>query len=224
VEEAPAVAEEGSGLHRDRVAALLDLVALICCAFGTELVLVSGHCPAGETCLVSGAAGAGLFGVGFAVAAGALVLGSAVRTLGSLGLAIGIGGLAAGARGGDWVALVIGGEFAATGALLLAARRWTIRRWRRREREDRRLWLTGRPGLVVVLDVDDAGRRAGRSRWGTLVLRVDPGDGAERYTVEVDLPFGPAERPRPGQVHAVRIDPGDPRRLVLGPRETATDG
>ncbi|HET9653839.1 MAG TPA: hypothetical protein VFP72_00660 [Kineosporiaceae bacterium] len=207
-----------AGSRRSAYTLALNLASLVLCTIGTDLVLVSGYCPAGRSCLAAGSAGAAAFGAGFACAAGALVAGGALVALGVLSLAAGMGGLAASVQGAGWVGGVIGGEFFANGIILLLAWRWTLRRRARFERERARLWVEGRPGRAVVVDVDDAGRRSGRSRIVGLLLRVDPGDGGERYTVEVDHHVGAEVPPRAGDLHEVRIDPDDPGRIALGDR------
>jgi hypothetical protein len=67
--------------------------------------------------------------------------------------------------------------------------------------------------------VDDAGRRSGRGRIVTLELRIDPGNGGERYDVQVEHLVAPGEQLQPGDLHLVRVDPGDRTRLVIGPKE-----
>jgi hypothetical protein len=195
----------------------LNLGSLVLVTAGTELVLLSGYCPSGKSCVVSGSVGATAFAVGLICTVGALLLGSALLALGVLSLAAGIGGLAAAVQGAGWVGGVIGGEFFANGVILLLAWRWSTRRRERLERERARLWVSGRPGRAVVVDVDDRGRRTGRSRVVGLVLRVDPGDGGERYTVEVDHEVGHQGVPEPGELREVRIDRQDPSRVAVGP-------
>jgi hypothetical protein len=205
--------------RRARYLTLLSVVGLVGEPVGTYLVLLSGYCPAGRSCLVSGSVGAGFVSVGLLAVIGVGVLGSLLLASGLAFLGVGAGGLAAGAQGAGWVGMVIGGEFFAMGLVFLGVQQWQLRQRRRADREDAALWAAGRPARAVVLDVDDAGRRAGRGRVVSLVVRIDPGDGGERYDVQLDHRIAPGEQPQPGDLHPVRLDPADPTRLVIGPKE-----
>jgi hypothetical protein len=211
-------AAEALEARRARYLVLLTVVGLLGEAAGSYLVLLSGYCPKGHSCLVQEAVGTVFVGAGFLAVIGVGVLGSLLLALALSFLGVGAGALAGGTQGGGWVGLVIGGEFVAMGLLLLGVQQWQARRRRRIVREETTLWRVGRPGRAAVLDVDDAGRRAGRMRIVTLTLRIDPGDGGGLYTVDVDHRVRPGSIPRPGDLHDVRLDPQDRTRLVVGPR------
>jgi hypothetical protein len=205
--------------RRGRYLVLLSVTGLAGESIGSWLVLLSGYCPTGRSCLASGSVGAALVGAGFLAVIGVGVLGSLLLASGLAFLGVGAGGLVAGLQGAGWVGLVIGGEFFAMGLILVGLQQWQVYRRRRTEQEEAALWAVGSQGRAVILDVDDAGRRSGRGRIVTLMLRIDPGNGGERYDVQVEHLVGPGEQPQPGDLHLVRVDPGDRTRLVIGPKE-----
>lgn len=220
-ETVPGDVEVALERRRARYLILLMVIGLIGEAVGTHFLLLSGYCPSGRSCLVSGSVGAGFVSIGLLAVIivgvlGELLLASALAFLG-----VGAGGLTASTQGAGWVGAVVGGEFFAMGLILLGVRQWQAARRRRVEREEAALWASGRPGRAVVLEVDDAGRRAGRRRIVTLALRIDPGDGEERYDVQVEHWVEPGVHPAPGDLHAVRVDPEDRTRLAVGPKESA---
>jgi hypothetical protein len=219
-ETVPGDAEVALERRRARYLVLLTVFGLIGEAVGAHFLLLSGYCPGGKSCLVSGSVGGGLVSLGLLSVIivgvlGELLLASALAFLG-----VGAGGLTASAQGAGWVGAVVGGEFFAMGLILLGFRRWQDARHRRVERDEAALWASGRPGRAVVIDVDDAGQRAGRRRIVTLVLRIDPGDGGQRYDAQVEHWAEPGEHPAPGDLHPVRVDPEDRTRIVLGRKET----
>lgn len=205
--------------RRARYQALFTAAGLVGLAVGSYLVLMSGYCPTGHSCLAQGSIGAGFVAAGFLAVIGVGVLGSLLLALALSFLGVGAGALVGGTRGAGWVGMVIGGEFVAMGLILLGVQQWQTRRRRRIAQDEARLWESGRPGRAVVADVDDAGRRTGRDRIVTLTLRVDPGDGGELYTADLEYRAQPGMIPRPGDLHVVRIDPDDPTRIVVGPKE-----
>lgn len=205
--------------RRARYALLLSLVGLVGEAIGTHLVLLSGYCPAGHSCTTSGAVGAGALSVGMLAVIGVGALGNLLLASGLAFLGVGAGCLTAGTQGAGWVGMVVGGEFFATALILLGYGEWRAARRRRTDRDEEALWASGRPARGVILDVDNDGRTAGRRRIITLVMRIDPGGGGERYDVQVDRACEPGESPRPGDVHEVRVDPDDRTHLVVGPKE-----
>ena len=212
-------AAEALETRRARYLVLLTVLGLLGEAVGSYLVLLSGYCPRGDSCLVQEAVGAVFVGAGFLAVIGVGVLGSLLLALALSCLGVGAGALAGGTQGAGWVGLVVGGEFVAMGLILLGVQQWQARRRRRIAADEAALWQVGRPGRAAVLDVDDAGRRAGRMRIVTLTLRIDPGDGGELYTVEVDHRVAPGMVPQPGDLHDVRLDPQDRTRLAVGPRQ-----
>jgi hypothetical protein len=210
--------------HRqDRYLLLLTLVGLVGEAVGTHFLLLSGYCPAGSGCLVSGSIGGGLVSLGLLSVIGVGVLGDLLLASALAFVGVGAGGLTAGSQGAGWVGWVVGGEFFAMGVILLGVRQWQAARRRRVLRAEAVLWESGRPGRAVVVDVDDAGRRSGGRRVVTLELRVDPGDGGERFDVLLEHWLEPGSRPAPGDLHPVRVDPQDRTRIALGPKSLPVD-
>lgn len=209
--------------RRARYQVLFTASGLAGLAVGSYLVLMSGYCPPGHSCLVQGSIGAGFVAAGFLAVIGVGVLGSLLLALALSFLGVGAGALLGGTRGAGWVGMVIGGEFVAMGLILLGVQRWQTRRRLRIAQDEARLWESGRPGRAVVADVDDAGRRTGRDRIVTLTLRVDPGDGGELYTADVEYQAEPGMVPQPGDVHVVRLDPDDRTRIVVGPKEVTDE-
>lgn len=221
-ETGPVVAAEALEQRRARYLRTFTVTGLAGEAVGSYLVLQSGACPPGGHCLVQGAVGAGFVGAGFLAVIGVGVLGSLLAALALSFLGVGAGGLAAGARGAGWVGMVVGGEFLAMGLILIGVQQWQVRRRRRIARQEAHLWVRGLPARAVVVEVDDSGGRVGRARLVTLILRVDPGDGGQRYSTQVEHRVEPGRMPQPGDLHEVRLDPDDRTRLVVGPKQTGT--
>lgn len=202
----------------NRPAVTLAIAGMVSTATGTDQLLLSGYCPPGHSCLVTGSVGAVALGAGLLLALGSVLVGDALRGLGSAFLAVGIGGLTAGSRGAGWVGMVIGGEFAAVGLILIASAQWVAARRRGRGRAEAALWTRGLTAHGVVLEADDTGQKVDGKRIYTFTLRVRPGHDGDPFDAVLDHPIAPDDEVQVGDLYDVRYDPEDRRQLVIGSR------
>ncbi|MER7335232.1 MULTISPECIES: SHOCT domain-containing protein [unclassified Micromonospora] len=79
-----------------------------------------------------------------------------------------------------------------------------------------RLAAEGAEAVGTVTDVRDTGMTVNDNPRVRLTLRISPSDGSASFTGETALIVSRLDAPRRGQRFAVRYDPADRRRFVLG--------